>query len=100
MLRTALTQIEYIYQSMNKNYANFIISRRTKAAAAAAAAANGGKIRLDSLNHQKEELEAAEVLTSLAGNYRNRMFNAAVANGCAVTVSSLAGTVTVAPAKH
>lgn len=24
-------------------------------------------------NHQKEELEAAEALTSLAGNYRNRM---------------------------
>lgn len=30
------------------------------------------------INHQKEELEAAEVLTSLAGNYRNRMFNIGV----------------------
>lgn len=28
-------------------------------------------------NHEREELEAAEALTSLAGNYRNRMFGTA-----------------------
>lgn len=29
--------------------------------------------------HEREELEAAEALTSLAGNYRSRMFGMAVA---------------------
>lgn len=34
---------------------------------------NKQQLAVDANNHEKEELEAAEALTSLAGNYRNRM---------------------------
>ncbi|XP_037024644.1 homeobox protein Mohawk isoform X3 [Bradysia coprophila] len=34
---------------------------------------NKPQLVVDATNHEKEELEAAEALTSLAGNYRNRM---------------------------
>lgn len=75
----------YVYYK-TRNFIIFVLFFLCYRNKAANCPNSGGKSRdIVNINHQKEELEAAEVLTSLAGNYRNRMFYAAAANACAST---------------